>query len=85
MEPTLNRTDHAIHHTTGISSRSILIFNICLNYSQSNNRDLTVYGYEDDHSLRKFCSPHQTNGEDNTFAIIEKSIMEVNPGWMLYV
>ena len=39
--------------------------------------DLTLNSFANDHSLRKAFNPHQTNDEDNTIAIIEKSIMEV--------
>ena len=43
--------------------------------------DLTLHGFADDHSLRKSLSPHQTNDEDNTITIIERSMLEVN-SWM---
>ena len=43
--------------------------------------DLTLNSFTDDHSLRKASSPHQTNDEDNTITVIEKSMMEVK-SWM---
>ena len=43
--------------------------------------DLTLNSFADDHSLRKAFSPHQTNDEDNTITVIEKSMLEVK-SWM---
>ena len=46
--------------------------------------DLTLNSFADDHSLRKALSPHQTDDEDNTIAVIEKSMLEVKT-WMAAV
>ena len=47
-------------------------------------KDLTINGYADDHSIRKTFKPSQCDHQPelNTLATIERSMREINLGWM---